>query len=67
MFNQSILGTVFGSVSPRVQIPRLLKLYEAGMLDIDDLITSEYSIENVQEGYDDLAAGKNIRGVVNFG
>jgi S-(hydroxymethyl)glutathione dehydrogenase/alcohol dehydrogenase len=67
MFNQAILGTVFGSVSPRVQIPRLLKLYEAGMLDIDDLVTNEYTIETVQEGYDDLAAGLNIRGVVNFG
>ena len=67
MFNQAILGTVFGSVSPRVQIPRLLKLYAAGMLDIDDLVTNEYTIETVQEGYDDLAAGLNIRGVVNFG
>ena len=66
MFNQSLLGTVFGSVSPRVQIPRLLKLYEAGMLEVDDLITNEYTIENVQQGYDDLEAGINIRGVVRF-
>lgn len=66
MFNQSLLGTVFGSVSPRVQIPRLLKLYEAGMLEIDELITNEYTIETIQEGYDDLEAGINIRGVVAF-
>jgi len=66
MFNQAILGTVFGSVSPRVQIPRLLKLYEAGLLDIDDLISNEYTIEDVQQGYDDLEAGVNIRGVVAF-
>jgi len=66
MFNQSLLGTVFGSVSPRVQIPRLLKLYEAGMLEVDDLITNEYTIENVQQGYEDLEAGINIRGVVRF-
>ena len=30
MFNQAILGTVFGSQSPRVQVPNLLNLYEAG-------------------------------------
>ena len=66
MYNQALLGTVFGSVSPRVQIPNLLRLYEAGMLEIDDLITQEYSLDQVQDGYDDLAAGTNIRGIVTF-
>ena len=66
MFNQALLGTVFGSVSPAVQIPNLLRLYEAGMLEIDDLITREYSLDQVQDGYDDLAAGTNIRGIVAF-
>jgi NDMA-dependent alcohol dehydrogenase len=67
MFNQSLLGTVFGSASPRVQIPKLLQLYEAGMLEIDSLVTREYPLDGVQDGYDDLAAGVNIRGVVSFG
>jgi S-(hydroxymethyl)glutathione dehydrogenase/alcohol dehydrogenase len=66
MFNQSLLGTVFGSVSPRVQIPRLLALYQSGQLDIDELITKEYSLEAVQQGYDDLHAGRNVRGVVRL-
>jgi len=66
MFNQSLLGTVFGSCSPRVQIPNLLRLYQAGLLEIDKLITQEYTLDQVQNGYDDLAAGANIRGVVAF-
>lgn len=66
MFNQALLGTVFGSASPRVQIPNLLRLYEAGLLEIDKLITNEYSLDQVQNGYDDLAAGTNVRGVVKF-
>ncbi|HWD52859.1 MAG TPA: NDMA-dependent alcohol dehydrogenase [Acidimicrobiales bacterium] len=66
MFNQSLLGTVFGSCSPRVQIPNLLRLYQAGLLEIDKLITQEYSLDQVQNGYDDLAAGVNIRGVIKF-
>jgi NDMA-dependent alcohol dehydrogenase len=67
MFNQALLGTVFGSCSPRVQIPNLLRLYQAGLLEIDKLVTQEYTLDQVQNGYDDLAAGTNIRGVVNFG
>ncbi len=66
MYNQTLMGTVFGSCSPRVQIPNLLRLYEAGMLEVDDLITQEYTIDQIQDGYDDLHAGTNIRGIVKF-
>ena len=66
MYNQTIMGTVFGSVSPRVQVPKLLKLYQNGMLEIDELVTREYTLDQVQQGYDDQAAGTIIRGVVKF-
>ena len=66
MFNQAILGTVFGSQSPRVQVPNLLNLYESGELKIDELITQEYTLDQVQQGYDDQAAGTIVRGVVRF-
>ncbi len=66
MFNQELKGTVFGSESPRVQIPRLLKLHSEGKLMIDEIITKEYSLDEVQQGYQDMYAGKNVRGVVRF-
>src|SRR5580698_9531332 len=66
MFNQAILGTVFGSQSPRVQVPNLLNLYESGALKIDEIITQEYSLDQVQQGYEDQAAGTIVRGVVKF-
>jgi len=66
MYNQALLGTVFGSASPRVQVPNLLNLYEDGRLKIDEIITQEYTLDQVQQGYDDQAAGTIIRGVVAF-
>jgi NDMA-dependent alcohol dehydrogenase len=66
MYNQSLLGTVFGSCSPRVQVPRLLRLYGEGLLDVDTLITQEYSLDQIQSGYDDLAAGTNVRGLLRL-
>jgi S-(hydroxymethyl)glutathione dehydrogenase/alcohol dehydrogenase len=66
MYNQSLLGTVFGSQSPRVQIPRILDMYNKGTFLIDELVTKEYSLDEVQLGYDDLEAGRNVRGVVKF-
>ena len=66
MFNQTVMGTVFGSQSPRVQVPNLLNLYENGQLQIDELITQEYTLDQVQQGYEDQAAGTIVRGVVKF-
>jgi len=66
MMNQELRGTIFGSEAPRLQIPRLLRLHHEGKLHVDDLVTKEYALDDVQEGYDDLASGKNVRGVVRF-
>ena len=66
MMNQELRGTVFGSVSPRVQVPRLLRLHHEGKLFIDELVTQEYSLDEVERGYGDLASGQNVRGVVRF-
>jgi S-(hydroxymethyl)glutathione dehydrogenase/alcohol dehydrogenase len=66
MLNQELRGTIFGSESPRVQIPRLLRLHHEGKLHVDDLITKEYELDGVQQGYDDLESGENLRGVVRF-
>jgi S-(hydroxymethyl)glutathione dehydrogenase/alcohol dehydrogenase len=66
MLNQELRGTIFGSVSPRVQIPRLLRLHHEGKFHVDELITKEYSLDDVQQGYDDLESGKNLRGIVRF-
>jgi Zn-dependent alcohol dehydrogenase len=46
-------------------VPNLLNLYDDGQLLIDELITQEYTLDQVQ-GYDDQAAGTIIRGVVKF-
>ncbi len=66
MMNQELRGTVFGSEAPRIQIPRLLRLHHEGKFMIDELVTQEYSIDEVQRGYDDLESGANIRGVIRF-
>ena len=42
-----------------MQIPNLVRLYQAGLLEVDDLVTQEYTLDEVQNGYDDLAAGTN--------
>ena len=66
MMNKSIVGTVFGSGNPRADIPALLSMYREGVLKLDELITNRYKIDDVNQGYEDLREGKNIRGILEF-
>ena len=59
-----IIGSLFGDCNPASDIVRLLDLYRAGKLKLDELITTRYTLDQVNQGYDDLEAGKNIRGVI---
>jgi S-(hydroxymethyl)glutathione dehydrogenase/alcohol dehydrogenase len=64
MMNKEIKGCLYGSESPRVQIPKLLGLYREGILKIDELITDTYRLDQVNEGYADVEAGRVLRGVI---
>ena len=66
LYKKTIKGTLFGDANPTTDIPKLLRLYDEGALKLDELITRTYSLEQVNEGYDDLEAGRNVRGVVDL-
>ncbi len=66
MMNKQISGSLYGSESPRVAIPKLLNLYRDGILKIDELITKTYSLDDVNQGYADLEAGTILRGALTF-
>ncbi len=64
LFEKTIKGTLFGSANPQYDIVRLLRLYNEGKLKLDELITTRYRLEDVNQGYQDLRDGKNIRGII---
>ncbi|MEZ5321810.1 MAG: NDMA-dependent alcohol dehydrogenase [Microthrixaceae bacterium] len=66
MLNKELKGCLFGSGNPRVDIPALLNLYRDGKLKLDELVTRTYTLDQVNEGYQDMRDGKNIRGVITF-
>lgn len=66
LMEKQVVGSLFGSGNPRADIPKLLNLYREGKLDLDGLISKTYPLEGVNDGYDDMRAGKNIRGVLVY-
>jgi S-(hydroxymethyl)glutathione dehydrogenase/alcohol dehydrogenase len=63
---KTIQGSYFGSCVPRVDFPRMLQLYMAGKLKLDELITRRYKIDEAPQAFADLESGKNARGVIVF-
>lgn len=63
---KTLTGSYFGSARPRVDFPRILGLYRAGRLKLDELVTRTYSVDEAPAAFDDLRAGRNARGVIVF-
>jgi len=66
MWQKEVRGVIFGAGNPRVDIPNLLALYKAGQLKLDELITRTYRLDQINQGYQDMLDGVNIRGIIAF-
>ena len=66
MWNKEIKGTIFGSLNPRADIPKLLGMYRDGTLMLDELITHRYALDQINDGYEAMRNGENIRGVIVY-
>jgi alcohol dehydrogenase (nicotinoprotein) len=64
LFQKRIEGALFGGGNPFDDIPLMLDLYRSGRLKLDELVTSQYRLEDVNRGYQDLLEGRNVRGVL---
>jgi S-(hydroxymethyl)glutathione dehydrogenase/alcohol dehydrogenase len=64
LFEKQVVGSIFGSANPRADIPKLLNLYRSGDLKLDELVTRTYPLSQINDGYEDMRQGRNIRGMV---
>lgn len=66
MLQKTVKGCIFGGGNARQDAPRLLSLYKSGQLNLDDMVTRTYSLEEINQGYQDMLDGKNIRGIIKY-
>lgn len=63
---KTITGSWLGQGNPSVDYPTLLDLNAAGKLQLEPLVSKVYSLEQINEAFEDLKSGQNIRGVIRF-
>ena len=59
-------GTAFGGARGRTDVPKIVDWYMDGKINIDDLITHTMPLEEINDAFDLMHAGKSIRSVVQF-
>ncbi|HEX5418182.1 MAG TPA: Zn-dependent alcohol dehydrogenase [Chloroflexota bacterium] len=63
---KTVRGSLYGSCRPEFDVPRFLNLYRAGKLKLDELISREYPLAQINEAFAALAHGEVARSIIRF-
>jgi S-(hydroxymethyl)glutathione dehydrogenase/alcohol dehydrogenase len=61
-----LTGSFMGTTQLHTEIPKLVALYKAGILKLDELITARYPLERINEAIEEVERGKALRNVITF-
>jgi S-(hydroxymethyl)glutathione dehydrogenase/alcohol dehydrogenase len=64
LYQKRLQGSLYGQMNPNKDIPRLLEMYRAGKLHLDELVTRKYRLDDINDAFKDMHDGRNIRGVI---
>ncbi len=59
-------GSAFGGVKGRTELPGYVEQYLNGKIKIDEMVTYEFPLEEINQAFDVMKAGKSIRSVIRF-
>jgi S-(hydroxymethyl)glutathione dehydrogenase/alcohol dehydrogenase len=63
---KTLTGCAMGSTRLKTDVPRLAELYKAGHIKLDEMITSRYPLEEINQAIDAVEKGQALRNVIIF-
>lgn len=66
LYQKTVKGSLFGGSNPMHDIKNILSLYRDGLYKLDELVTRTYRLDEINQGYEDLSSGANLRGVIVY-
>jgi S-(hydroxymethyl)glutathione dehydrogenase/alcohol dehydrogenase len=66
-FEKVLKGSEGGQCQPARDIPRLVRLAEAGRINYDGIVTDEFPLERINDALDLMRSGKSGRILLNIG
>lgn len=65
-FRKVLTGSHGGSSQPHIEIPRYLRLYQAGKMKLDGMITHEFSLEDINKAVNSVRKGEAGRCIISM-
>lgn len=66
MSGKTVKGCYYGDTNFKGDFPLILELYRAGKLNLDDMVSATYRIDEAPQAIDDMLGNKNARGVIVY-
>jgi S-(hydroxymethyl)glutathione dehydrogenase/alcohol dehydrogenase len=66
IMEKTVIASMYGSARPQIDFPRLLTLYKAGKLKLDELVSRRFPLEEVNTAFEVLSRGEVARSVLTF-
>lgn len=60
------INPLYGGCNPEKDFPKIVALYKSGELKLEEMITRTYSLDQLEQAFEDMLSGKNAKGVVVF-
>jgi len=65
-YDRTVMGTFYGSARPREDFPWIIDMYMDGRLKLDELLTATRPLDELNEAFEDMVAGRQARTVLSF-
>jgi S-(hydroxymethyl)glutathione dehydrogenase/alcohol dehydrogenase len=67
MWRKKVQGVLFGDAQFQWDIPKLVRLFEEGRIDMDGMVTQEFRLEDINTCVENVFAGNRVaRQVIRF-
>lgn len=63
---KTIVGSFYGAANPRIDFPKIVDLYLAGKIQLEELVGDRYSLDQVNEALEAVHNGAVGRGIIVF-
>jgi S-(hydroxymethyl)glutathione dehydrogenase/alcohol dehydrogenase len=66
IYEKKIQGSNMGSNRFRVDVPRYVQMYLDGRLNLDDMVTNRFALDDINSGFDEMRTGRVARNLILF-
>jgi S-(hydroxymethyl)glutathione dehydrogenase/alcohol dehydrogenase len=63
---RTLTGSALGAIRSRLDIPRIIELYQCGRLKLDELVSGHYPFSRINEAFASMEQGDVIRNILTF-